>query len=606
MNSKTRLLLLAASALIAAATFAVAAHHRRQPTLLPNVADATGRTTLPNGWRLTPAGHTIPLPGDMPLGMSLTPDGRYLLVNTGGFHDHSVNVIDLKTETLAQSVNVYRNWGGLSTDRAGANVYVAGAGNAGANYAVDMIKQGISASDAANLSKPVYRLTFADGKLTLVQGVDIDGVGAGRFMGGLLCGPAGSLYALNINADTVYKLAGSPMHVVAQAKVGYRPGAVVLSPDGAVLAVSNWGDRSVSLLDAATLKETARVAVGSHPNALLYGRDGRLYVANAGSNSVSVLAGERVLETIVTSLEAKAPVGSTPDALALSPDGTRLYVANADNNAVAVIDTSRYDRARGQSESRVLGFIPTGWYPSALAVSQDGRKLYIGIGKGLKFRANYPGVVNNRPRRRTGRPAYDYIGSVLSGAVAVVDLPDARGLAAYTRQTRENLPLPLSTQVDRRQVEDVTHNAFAHIKHVLYIIRENRTYDQVFGDIPGGNGDPNLTMYGEQVTPNAHALARKTVLLDNLYCSGEVSEDGHEWCNAAYATDFREKGWINSYSGRGEPDADGRLTQSPAGYLWDNCARHGLSYRSYGEFTGYTASLCGRLHSGAERGGEDR
>ncbi len=129
-----------------------------------------------------------------------------------------------------------------------------------------------------------------------------------------------------------------------------------------------------------------------------------------------------------------------------------------------------------------------------------------------------------------------------------------------------------------------------HIKHVLYIIRENRTYDQVFGDIKTGNGDPNLTIFGSNVTPNAHALAAHYVLLDNLYCNGEVSEDGHKWCDAAYATDFIEKAWPSSYSDRGEPDADERLTDSPAGYLWDNCAPAGLTYRSYGEVADFKST----------------
>ena len=137
--------------------------------------------------------------------------------------------------------------------------------------------------------------------------------------------------------------------------------------------------------------------------------------------------------------------------------------------------------------------------------------------------------------------------------------------------------------------QTILKNVFPRIKHVLWIIRENRTYDQILGDLPYGNGDPSLAIFGKDVTPNAHALAQEFVLLDNLYCSGEVSEDGHEWCNAAYATDFTEKAWINSYSDRGEPDSDDRLTKSPAGYLWDNCRKNNVTYRSYGEYAAFSS-----------------
>ena len=175
-------------------------------------------------------------------------------------------------------------------------------------------------------------------------------------------------------------------------------------------------------------------------------------------------------------------------------------------------------------------------------------------------------------------------------------------LKAYTQQVFANVPKPeqATTQEDEAQARE----AFSHIKHVLYIIRENRTYDQVFGDLGRGNGDPKLVLFGKDVTPNAHALANRTVILDNLYFNGEVSEDGHQWSNAAYATNFTEKAWPYSYSSRGEPEADERLTSSPAGYLWDNCRKHGLSYISYGSSPQFVADpgtaprYCGKVGLG--------
>jgi len=554
---------------------------------LPDLPDGNGTgTRLPNGWHLTPAGTHIPLPGDLPLKMIFSPDGRYLLVNTGGYHNHSVSVIDPKTNKIVSSVDVDKDWAGLCFDPSGRTVYVAaGAGTTPQDLA-ELVKSGASARRIASAQETVLRLSYDGGKLTMQPALPVPVLdGKDRWTGGLAAGKDGSLYMAEVQSDTIYKLSGSPAAVQAQAKVGYHPYAAVLSPDGGTLAVSNWGAKSVSLLNASNLKETARIAVGSHPNEMVWAKDGRLFVANAGSNSVSVIVNGAVTETVKTSLSPTDLVGSTPDALAVSPDGRRLFVANADNNDVAVVDISNAE------EARVLGFIPTGWYPSALAIAPDGRTLYVGTGKGLGFRGNPAATLADPDSTRTEpviNHKYDYIGGVLSGDVSAVRLPGAAGLKAYTQQVLANTPQPFTGAVHGIMPGGLL--ALYHIKHVLYIIRENRTYDQEFGDIKAGNGDPDLTIFGRSVTPNAHALAAHSVLLDNLYCNGEVSEDGHQWCDAAYATDFTEKAWPNSYSTRGEPDADERLTASPAGYLWDNCARHGLTYHSYGEFSSFKAS----------------
>lgn len=544
----------------------------RLPGLLPGPG---GRATvLPNGWQVTPAGRHIPLAGDMPLTMLLTPDGKSLLVNTAGYHDHSVTVINVATETVTQSVNVGSDWLGMCLNPQGNALYVSGGGSADARFAKDAAGPGASADQIKAFQTPVMRLSLSGGSLAPEAGLAIPGLdGKERFVSGLASGADGSLYVVNLGEDTVYKWGGSPEAVEATAKVGRRPYAVAVSPDGRTVAVTNWADASVSMLASNTLQEQERVLVGSHPNALAWSRDGRLFVANAGSNSVSVLAGGRVTETIKTSLDPKAPVGSTPDALAVSPDGRRLFVANADNNDVAVVDVSN------PSESRVIGFLPTGWYPSALAVSADGRKLFIGTGKGLTFQPSAtPDTHVTSPQTLSD---YSPIGSLLSGAISVVDLPSAARLAAYTRQVRANTPSPKTAVVSDPAA--IRRKVFPKIKHVVYIIRENRTYDNVFGDIDKGNGDARLTLFGKNVTPNAHALADKYVLLDNLYCNAEVSEDGHPWSDAAYATDYTEHVWPLHYGGRREPKGDDELTESPAGFLWDNCRRHGVSFYSYGE-----------------------
>jgi len=549
---------------------------------LPDLPDGNGTgTRLPNGWHVTPAGTPIALPGDLPLKMQFSPDGRSLLVLTGGYHDHGVSVIDPAANRVTQSVDLEKDWAGMCFDPSGQTVYVA-AGQGDTPFYLDKaVKDGFSARRVSSFKETVLRLGYAGGRLTLQDPLAVPFLdGKERWTAGMTTGGDGALYLIETEGDVVYKLAGSPAALQASAHVGYRPYACALSPDGKTLAVSNMGDASVSLVDPQPMTERTRVRVGSQPNEMAWGKDGRLFVANAGSNSVSVIFNKTEMETIKTSLDPRDPVGSTPDALALSPDGTRLYVANADNNDVAVVDTS--DRR----QSRVLGFLPTGWYPSALALSPDGRTLYVGTGKGLRFRANDRVTTPyTRMQPVTGQP-YDYIGGALTGAVSAVRLPDARGLAAYTGQVYANTPRPMR----QSQADPSARAALSRIKHVLYIIRENRTYDQVFGDLKAGNGDPSLTIFGQAVTPNAHALASRYVLLDNLYCNGEVSEDGHKWCDAAYATAFVEKVWPSGYSDRGEPDADVRLTDLPAGEIWDACARHGVSYYAYGEEADFKAT----------------
>ena len=580
--------------------------HAAKPVTLPDLPNAKGTgTRLPNGWQITPAGTPIALPGDLPLKMLFSPDGKYLLVSTGGFHDHGVSVIDPKTLRVTQSVNLGKDWAGMCFDPDGDDLYVSGGGTPDERFLKGAAKAGATPEMLDSFTHPILHLGFTGGTLTPKKSIDIAGLPEGsapipgdyhekfsRFVAGLASGVGDTLYAVNIQTDTVYKLAGQPRTVAASVQVGYRPYGIALSPNGQTVAVSNMGGNSVSLLRATDLKETGRVAVGSQPCELAYAKDGRLFVANAGSNSVSVLVNGTVRETIKTSLSPRDLVGSTPDALAVSPDGRRLYVANADNNDVAVIDISNV------KEARVLGFIPTGWYPSALAIAPNGRTLYVGTGKGMGFRGN-PDATLADPQSVRTEPGtghkYDYIAGILSGTVSAVRLPDAAGLKAYTQQVLANVPKPFAPQkinINGAFVPPaVSQMAAMHkIKHVLYIIRENRTYDQVLGDMSQGNGDPNLVLFGRNVTPNAHALASHYVLLDNLYCNGEVSEDGHKWCDAAYATDFLERSWPSSYSGRGEPDGDDRVADSPAGQIWDNCARHGVTYRSYGEAADFTST----------------
>ncbi len=551
----------------------------------PGPAEDGKTIVLPTGWKITPAGQHVKLPGDMAMKIVPSPDGKTIFVNTAGWHDHSVNVIDVAGANIVSSINVGKDWAGMAMDAKTNELFVSGGGPLTEQFAGLAKSRNVSPEAIEAMRSPVMRLGYNSGKLEVKKSLDIAGLSdKERFVAGVTYATDGALYVVNTQNDTVYRLSGDGFKTQLAARVGYRPYAAQLSPNGRQLAVSNWGDESISLLDPETMKETSRVKVGSHPNDLAFAKDGRLFVANAGSNNVSVIKDGRVIETIRTSFEPKALVGATPAALAVTADGKRLYVANADNNDIAVIDIEN------SRTSEILGFIPTGWYPSAIAASPDGKKLFVATGKGgMNLRGNFPAKTDYKISSPDPQKPYDYVGSVLEGTLSIIDVPDKAQLAKYTEQVKNNFPNP-DAGIDKAYAEKVVKEVFPKIKHVLYIIRENRTYDQVLGDLGKGNGDPSLVLFGEEVTPNMHKLVSESVILDNLYCNGEVSQDGHQWSNAAYATDFTQKAWVNSYSRRGQPDADDRLTASPAGYLWDNCQKHGKTYRSYGEFASFRST----------------
>jgi YVTN family beta-propeller protein len=558
---------------------------------------ATSRAQLlPQGWRISPVGDHVRLMGDFPSRILVTSDGKRILVLSCGFHHQGVTMIDAETANVSSSSDLGKAYGDMVISDASGELFVAGGGHIkDAEFAKKLASRGEQLA-ATQFSAAVLHATLGQEKLSFAAPIQMQGLaGKDRFISGVARGKDGALFVVDINNDRVYRLSGPNYEVEASVASGYGAYRAAISPDHTVLAVSNWGDHSVSLFNPARLAPIARVDVGIHPNDLAFASDGRLFVSNAGSNSVSIIRQKRVVETIKTSLSPSDPVGSTPDALAVTSDGKRLFVANAGNNDIAVIDISVRDH------SRILGFIPTGWYPSALAVSRDGKKLYVGVAKGLASGANVPTVKPTKTSEPDPRHPYDYVGDTLTGYVSFINVPGEIQLKRLTEQVIHNFPNVEHDEEHKPSAKEIRERVFPRIRHVLYIIRENRTYDQVLGDLGKGNGDPTLTLFGEKVTPNAHDLARRWALLDNLYVNGEVSENGHQWSDAAYATDFTSQAWLQSYSGRSEPKAgdgelgaDERLTASPGGYLWDNCARHRLSFRTFGEFAFF--------HSGRDEG----
>ncbi len=399
------------------------------------------------------------------------------------------------------------------------------------------------------------------------------------------------LYAANrgVNAQpsNVVVFDTKMRQIVTRIPVEVNPYELLFSKNGATLFVSNWASSSVSVIDTATNRVTSVIHVGSNPNDMKLSDDGRLFVACSNDNMIYVIDTKKrsVIERVSTTLSPQAPEGATPDALEIDPGRKLLYVANADNNSIAVI------RIANPAHSEVLGFVPTGWYPSALALAGLGHDLYIANSKGNEGHADLRGPGSPLASQWEGNES---VKTLQKGNVELLSLDTLRlKLPAYTKQVLANTPYndALLTQARPSSSPSIIPSevgAGSPIQHIIYIIKENRTYDQVYGDLPKGNGDPRLTIFGQRVTPNQHALAEQFVTLDNLYCDGEVSVDGHSWSTSAYATDYTERRWPPEYGGFSQ------ATSSPAntpasGRLWDLARRKGLTYRSYGEYAARTS-----------------
>ncbi len=540
---------------------------------------ATG-TLLPNGWTLTPEGAQIPV-SDLPLNMVLSDDGRYLLVTTNGAGDQTINVIDLLRGRSAQTVSVKKSWLGLAFAPDGKRFFVSGGDD---NEVMIFDFAGGRAAQAGKIilgSADYHRLGDKERNEARRKGL-----GEFAFPAGVAVTPDGKrLYVAENLTHRVAVVDLATRKVITKIAVGEYPYDCEVARDGKRVYVSNWGSRSVAVIDTAVNQVVNNIPVGDHPNDLELTRDGKtLYVANANSNTVSVVDTEQLkeIEAISTALHPKSPIGSAPNAVALSPDEKTLYIANADNNDVAVVDVAR----RGASE--VEGFIPTGWYPTSVRVSRDGKRIFVANGKGVASSANPQG-----PNPYIGRTP-QYIGSLLKGAISLIDRPTKARLARLTRRVYANSPytdelLKAARPPKEKTAIPVRVGDPSPIKRVIYVIKENRTYDQALGDMKEGNGDPSLCLFGEDITPNQHALAREFVLLDNFYVDAEVSADGHNWSMAAYATDYTEKTWPTNYSNRGRTyDYEGgkKIARPTKGYIWDHCKAAGVSYRSYGEFIG--------------------
>lgn len=529
--------------------------------------------TLPNGWKLSPAGRSLPL-GDLPLNIAVSKSKKLMAVTNNGQSVQSIQLIDPKHEKILDIVTVAKSWYGLKFTADEKYLYASGGND---NW--------------------ILKYAVANKKLQLKDSIKLGDKWPEKIS------PAGieiddrtkKMFVVTKENNTLYIIDLVKKNIIYQQSLGEAAYTCLLSGNRKELYISLWGGKKVLVFDIASKTIVSEINVGENPNELLLSASkNHLYVANAGDNSVSVIdiANRKVLEVLNAALYPAAATGSTSNGLALSEDQKELYVANADNNCLAVFDVSN----PGFSKSK--GFIPTGWYPTNIKVI--GKKIFVSNGKGFSSMPNKKGpdpvnsdqeVIYQHGDYRKQQSKIEYIGGLFKGTLSIVDIPTISQLAGYSKTVYSNTPYSKEREQNANgepgnpiptRVGDASP-----IKYVFYIIKENRTYDQVLGDMPQGNGDTSLVLFGEHITPNQHKLATEFVLLDNFYVDGEVSADGHNWSTAAHANDYLEKTWPTSYGGRGgnyDSEGNREVANPDRGFIWDYCKRAGVSYRTYGEF----------------------
>lgn len=534
---------------------------------------AKTRIHLPNGWALTPVGKNVPL-GDLPLNLVLSHNKKLLAVTNNGQSTQTIELIDANTGIKLDTVIIAKSWYGLAFSKNDQFIYAS-----------------------AGHDNQVNRYSVAGNKLNLVDsfvlgkkwpnkigtaGLDLDETSLNKLF--VVTKEDNSLY--------VFDLPGKA--IIDKVSLGFEAYTCKLSVDRKQLYISSWGGNKIQVYNIKSKKITTEIPVGYHPNELCLSKNGLyLYVANASDNSVSVINTKTntVIETLNAALYPGAPSGSSSNGLALSENQQTLYVADAGNNCLAVFDVST------PAKSKSKGFIPVGWYPTNIKIS--GKTIFVTNGKGLSSLANPYGpnpvnkkqVVLGHQGDSTKPAAVQYIGGLFRGTLSIIAQPSAAQMNIYSQAVYKNTPYSKEKELVTEGVEgNPVPNKVSlasPIKHVFYIIKENRTYDQVLSDVPGGNGDTSLLLFGEKITPNQHQLVNDFVLFDNFYVDAEVSADGHNWSMGAYATDYLEKTWPSSYGGRGGTyggEGERKIANNRDGFIWDHCARHKISFRTYGEF----------------------
>ena len=506
---------------------------------------------LPTGVSLDAVGDAIDL-GSMPLAMTVAPGGGKLAVVLSGWREQGVQIVDLKSRQVTQTLIQPAAFFGLGFSRDGRELFVSG-GN----------------------DDSIFCYSWRDGTATLDRKIVLAEKSAkpgARYPAGLAVSRIGNhLYVAENMADSLAVVDLATSKVVQRFPTDHYPYAVEAAPNGKVY-VSAWAVDTVAEFQTkpdGLLTPLGKIKVGPRPSALLSNRTGsRLFAVLAGTDQIAVIDTSRgaVLRYLSDAAPAGPSEGSTPNALALSHDESQLFVAEADNNAVAVFDVS--EKRSGAAASQLQGRIPADWYPTA--VLDDGGQLLVLNGKGRGSHANPDGPIPGEPLKRP--LGYD-LGQLSGTLRSSPDQLSSATLAGYSRRVAE----ANNWQAHRAR------KRYPPFKHVVYIIKENRTYDQVLGDLKEGDGDPALVFFGQAISPNHHALALRFGLFDRFFTNAEVSSQGHIWSTAAYVTDFGEKTIPSAYSDKRE-GVDGEEVDEPInGFLWTLARKKGISFRDYGE-----------------------
>ena len=558
---------------------------------------------------LTPAGKQVELPGMRPQALALSPDGK-LLVTAGMTHE--LLVVNPATGEIIQRASFPADKIKGAPAQPVSDVFLNADLKAQISFAGLTFSPDGSRIYLANVNGDIKVFSVQSGKVAPLFSIPFPDADAPRrrsdIPAGIAVSPDGKrLYvALNLS-NRLAELDAATGRVLRIWDVGVDPYFVVLG--GSKAYVSNWGGRrpdansltgpagvgtrvrvdpvyhvasegSVSVIHLDSNTNQNEILTGLHASGLALSPNGRyLVVANAGSDTLTVIdtRTDEIVEKICARQNPGDLFGAQPDAVVFDRSGRTLFACNATQNAVAVFKFE-------PGKSKLLGLIPVGWFPGSIAYDAQRDSICV---------ANIKRLSIGRPNKKTGGMEYNSL--EWHGSLSLVPIPSSRELAKITRTALANMRYPLLAQAKlparpgqpaRPVPERVGEPSL--IKHVIYIIKENRTYDQVLGDVKEGNGDPSLCIFGERFTPNQHKLVHDFALLDNTYDCGSKSADGHQWADSAMATDYIEKNaasnYPRSYPAAGDINSEDAMAYSPAGYIWDDAIAHGRTLRDYGEY----------------------
>lgn len=567
---------------------------------------AGGEFETPDNQHLTPAGKLVELPGMRPQAVAISPDQR-LIVTSG--KAHSLVVLEAGSGKILQMVDLPESTGVNPSAPASPQILDPDR-RAQLSFTGLVFSPDGSRIYMANDMGDIKVFAVENGRVRALRSFGLPEANAPRRRDDIPAGIAVSadgkrLYvALNLS-NRLIEMDASNGREIRVCDVGVDPYDVVLA--GRKIYVSNWGGRrpvagsltgpggrgtrvrvdpvhfvaaegSVTVIDLDGVHETKEILTGLHACALALSPNGRyLAVANAASDTVSVIdtSSDKIVESICLRQNPADLFGAQPNALAFDKSGKTLYVCNGTQNAVAVVKFN-------PGQSRLDGLIPVGWFPGAIVFDSKHKTICVANIKGLT-----PGLPQKGGRR--------YNSMQWHGSLSFVAVPGKRRLAKMTQTALAGMRYPLLERAALPPRPDQPARPVPErpgepslLKHVIYVIKENRTYDQVLGDMPEGDGDPSLCVFGQKITPNEHAWSRQFVLLDNTYCCGSKSADGHQWSDSAIATDYMEKsyaGFPRSYPGAGDITSEDAMAYSPAGFIWDDAVAHGKSIRDFGEYT---------------------